>query len=516
MQNQQIDLKSQERFRLLRQPAAVHREEAESATMPAVQRDATAQLSCRLGDDSCAGAHAETLDSPAVQTAPDAMLRLQRAYGNRFVQRVVDISRQGEGEADVTSEVEQQIQSARGGGQALDSSVRAQMEPAFGANFGGVRVHSDSGADSLNRSLSARAFTTGQDIFFKQGEYNPGTSGGRELLAHELTHVVQQNGDQVQAKLTVGAPGDRYEQEADSVARAVMQLERQPVQNDDARQVQRQALLEEEEEEEPIQARSDTLQWQPEAVQRQVEEEQEEPLQAKTNDLQRQIEGEEENQTDIESGSTQVQNEEQEGLGERVQTNHADLGRLFRRESDTQVTHRHRVPQIQSNPISAAGLGLAVFSTAVGYSSSGGLSHKSNNVSYMHPNTPKNAKWKKALTQVHIKAFHPRLGWGTQHFYFRLEYEYNGHDIRNASVQVLRDKSSGMYSSSFDINWVGTKYSRPKNPVSQVSFNISGRWDPHGRGDVSFWGKLIISAGFTGRFIERFTIGSEKNWVWKG
>jgi len=127
-------------------------------------------------------------------------------------------------------------------------SVRAQMEPAFGANFGGVRVHSDSGADSLNRSLSARAFTTGQDIFFKQGEYNPGTSGGRELLAHELTHVVQQNGEQVQTKLTVGAPGDRYEQEADSVAKAVIGQESLPVQKEEEGQVRRQPVPEEEDE----------------------------------------------------------------------------------------------------------------------------------------------------------------------------------------------------------------------------------------------------------------------------
>lgn len=212
-------------FPLLRQPAPAQEDEAEQVALSPVQREPAVQLSCRLGDDACAGAHAESLNRMAVQTAPDAMLRLQRRYGNRFVQRVVTLFRQGEGEADVTPAVEQTIQSARGGGQPLDSTVRAQMEPAFGANFGGVRVHTNQQADSLNHALSARAFTTGQDIFFKQGEYRPGTSGGRELLAHELTHVVQQNGEQVQTKLTVGAPGDRYEQEADQVARAVIQRE---------------------------------------------------------------------------------------------------------------------------------------------------------------------------------------------------------------------------------------------------------------------------------------------------
>jgi hypothetical protein len=97
------------------------------------------------------------------------------------------------------------------------------MESAFGTDFGGVRVHTDSSADSLNQALSARAFTTGQDIFFRQGEYSPGSSSGKELLAHELTHVVQQTGG-IQAKLVVGAPGDTYEQEADQVASAVTQI----------------------------------------------------------------------------------------------------------------------------------------------------------------------------------------------------------------------------------------------------------------------------------------------------
>ncbi len=92
-------------------------------------------------------------------------------------------------------ELESSIRQVRGGGQPLSDNVRAPMEQAFGADFSGVRVHTDTHSDMLNHSLQARAFTTGKDIFFKQGEYNPGSSAGQELLAHELTHVVQQNGD---------------------------------------------------------------------------------------------------------------------------------------------------------------------------------------------------------------------------------------------------------------------------------------------------------------------------------
>src|SRR5262245_45962124 len=183
--------------------------------------------------------------------ADRSLLQLQRQYGNRYVQRVVTLARATVGEGDVMPDVERTIESSRGGGQSLDSGIQAQMGQALNTDFSGVRVHTDAGADGLNRSLSAKAFTTGSDIYFRQGEYNPGSSGGRELLAHELTHVVQQNADQVQskdanspgisrcscgsgesadravqAKLTVSNPGDIYEQEADRMARAYVDWDR--------------------------------------------------------------------------------------------------------------------------------------------------------------------------------------------------------------------------------------------------------------------------------------------------
>jgi hypothetical protein len=147
-----------------------------------------------------------------------ALLALQQIRGNQYVQRVVTLARKGNGETEVALDVEQAIQRARGDGQSMDKSMRGQMESAFGADFSGVRVHTDTEADTLNRMLNARAFTTCQDIFFRQGEYNPSSSSGRKLMAHELTHVVQQNGDKVQSKLTVAQPGDRYEQEAERMA----------------------------------------------------------------------------------------------------------------------------------------------------------------------------------------------------------------------------------------------------------------------------------------------------------
>ena len=92
-----------------------------------------------------------------------------------------------------TPDLEASIQQARGSGQPLADSVRKPMEQAFGADFSGVNVHTDTQSDQLNQSIQAKAFTTGKDIFFRQGEYDPGSRGGQELIAHELTHVVQQN-----------------------------------------------------------------------------------------------------------------------------------------------------------------------------------------------------------------------------------------------------------------------------------------------------------------------------------
>ncbi|HEY9651606.1 MAG TPA: DUF4157 domain-containing protein [Coleofasciculaceae cyanobacterium] len=97
-------------------------------------------------------------------------------------------------------QLEESIQQSRGSGQPLADNIRKPMEQSFGADFSGVKVHTDSRADQLNQSIQARAFTTGQDIFFRQGNYNPGSQDGQELVAHELTHVVQQSGGAIQQK----------------------------------------------------------------------------------------------------------------------------------------------------------------------------------------------------------------------------------------------------------------------------------------------------------------------------
>jgi len=117
----------------------------------------------------------------------------------------------------VHADVQSKLDSTRGGGSALDSGVAERMSESLG-DLSDVRVHTDSTADQLNRSVSARAFATGTDVYFATSEYKPGSPSGDQLIAHELAHVVQQRGSSSSGPLSVSQPGDAMEREADSIA----------------------------------------------------------------------------------------------------------------------------------------------------------------------------------------------------------------------------------------------------------------------------------------------------------
>lgn len=85
------------------------------------------------------------------------------------------------------------IGSTAGKGQALPSGVREGMSASIGHDFSDVNIHTDQQAAAMNRELGAQAFTHGKDIYFNNGKFNPETTDGKKLLAHELTHVVQQS-----------------------------------------------------------------------------------------------------------------------------------------------------------------------------------------------------------------------------------------------------------------------------------------------------------------------------------
>jgi hypothetical protein len=114
-----------------------------------------------------------------------------------------------------------------GGGQPLDRETRAEMETSLGHDFSDVRVHTGGGASESAKSVQAQAYTVGNDVVFGGDNYSPGTASGKRMLAHELTHVVQQHGGPVDGTpaaggVSVSDPSDRFEQAAEQSADRVM------------------------------------------------------------------------------------------------------------------------------------------------------------------------------------------------------------------------------------------------------------------------------------------------------
>jgi len=165
-----------------------------------VEADRTAESIMRMADPS---------PPRSLATGTQVSARVQRACaacqsGDEEEQTIQRAATAGESAPRAPS-FGARVGAAQGrGGEALPTSVRSFMEPRFGSTFGDVRVHRDGEADALAKSVHARAFTLGPHLFFRQSEFAPETHAGRRLLAHELTHVVQQ-----------GASADRVYRTAD-------------------------------------------------------------------------------------------------------------------------------------------------------------------------------------------------------------------------------------------------------------------------------------------------------------
>ena len=160
---------------------------------------------------------------PGPRADPSKRLGWASALGNAAVQRLlrsVGLRRYSGGET-VDDALARAIQAKRGTGQPLDSSVRREMEASLGHDLSDVGIHTNAEADALSQAVHADAFTTGRDIFFREGKYSPGSSEGRKLLAHELTHAVQQASAPPAGELTVSSPDDASERHASAVAEHV-------------------------------------------------------------------------------------------------------------------------------------------------------------------------------------------------------------------------------------------------------------------------------------------------------
>lgn len=198
--------------------------------------------------------HEETdlLGRAAVAGRPDVlgpagMLGLQRAVGNAGVGAVV--------EEEQRSPVHDVISS---GGSPLAADVREDMEGRFGQDFSDVRVHTGSAAHDSAKSVNAQAYTVGSNIVFQRDKYDPASDSGKHMLAHELTHVVQQRSGPVDGTDTGGGvkvsdPSDRFERDAVANADRIMATPAAPAapvqrcEEHGGESVQREAAPEEEE-----------------------------------------------------------------------------------------------------------------------------------------------------------------------------------------------------------------------------------------------------------------------------
>jgi len=178
-----VQCKAEEEEEEPAQPKLIQREEEEETAQPKL-------LQCQELEEE---AQPKLLQCQELEEEAKAKL-LQREEGEE--EEKAQAKEDSSAPSTAPASVESGISSLRGGGSPLSESSRSFFEPRFGADFSGVRVHTDSKANHLAGSINAKAFTSGKDVVFGSGQYSPETSDGKKLLAHELTHTVQQKGVQ--------------------------------------------------------------------------------------------------------------------------------------------------------------------------------------------------------------------------------------------------------------------------------------------------------------------------------
>ena len=142
-----------------------------------------------------------TGENPERQPLSSKIDQVQRSHINVGASSPNNPSSTGAGETKVTLGFETQLNRAKSGGRSLHPKLQTKMGQVMGADFSNVKIHTDNKSNELSQSIQAKAFTTGNHIFFKKGAYNPASEGGQKLVAHELTHVIQQKQDTVQRQV---------------------------------------------------------------------------------------------------------------------------------------------------------------------------------------------------------------------------------------------------------------------------------------------------------------------------
>lgn len=136
-----------------------------------------------------------------IQNKPEEEIQPQKEEESQTKEANQKIQMSADGEANPNENLESSLNNSKGGGTPLSGNSKQEMESGFGTDFNKVRIHNDSSAVQMNKQLGSQAFANGNDVYFNAGKYNPNSQTGKHLLAHELTHTVQQGGAGIKPKL---------------------------------------------------------------------------------------------------------------------------------------------------------------------------------------------------------------------------------------------------------------------------------------------------------------------------
>ncbi|RPI78378.1 MAG: DUF4157 domain-containing protein, partial [Chloroflexi bacterium] len=149
--------------------------------------------------------------TPLVQRLPEEEEEVQTMVQRAPEEEEEIQTKSGSGDSssgfEVSGALEDRLKAGQGSGRPLPDDVRAFMEPRFGADFSGVNLHTGGESAQMNKTLNALAFTHGKDIYLGENSPAPGTPSGNRLLAHELTHVIQQSRTGIRRISRWGGPG---------------------------------------------------------------------------------------------------------------------------------------------------------------------------------------------------------------------------------------------------------------------------------------------------------------------
>ena len=200
-------------------PLTQRQPEEEEAQAQSREEEEPIQAQVEEKEEEPLQAQVEDEEEEAIQPQSEADTEEEDAQAQAEEEEEMQARSAGGGGLSVPDEVARQVRASRGRGNPLPGPVRERMEAQFDADFSGVRIHTDAPAVLLAQSLKAQAFTRGNDIFFNEGKFDPASRDGSHLLAHELTHTVQQGSvepessgrDTEAIRLASDAEADTYE-----------------------------------------------------------------------------------------------------------------------------------------------------------------------------------------------------------------------------------------------------------------------------------------------------------------